>query len=77
MTAVMVAPGWRKTSPTIDEVRACRWWWHRAPGMEPHTFMLKVDAIGIFIPGAAARPSGLPRASEWAPCLPPSDDCAP
>lgn len=67
---------WRKQPPTVDEVRACQWWWNRSPGVVPHVLRLDVDDGAIWYANddpAQFEPKdwGGDRA-EWAPCLPPA-----
>jgi len=80
--AMDVARGWRKEPPTVEEVRACPWWWHRAPSIEPHVLWLDVDEdaarehrVVVRVPRVLGHSVALaPWAgadAEWAPCLPP------
>ncbi len=76
------APGWRKAPPTVEEVEACSWWWHRAHGVEPRVRWLEVQdgydmepCVVVRIPHVLGLSLSLDRASdaEWALCLPPGE----
>jgi hypothetical protein len=38
-----ITAGWRKSPPTVAEVRICPWWWNREPRVVPHVLALDID----------------------------------
>ena len=69
----MADNAWRTQRPTVDEVRACAWWWRRFPSSEfetprtPHVqrFYVFRDSDEVASEGDEGRNG------EYAPCLPP------
>ncbi len=69
----------RKSPPTVEEVRACAWWWNFPPdGYSPHVLQLEVyagyvsndDIIMCLDLAAPFNVEDWP--GEWAPCIPPT-----
>jgi hypothetical protein len=75
-------PVWRTSPPTVDEVRACQWWWNRqGDGDILYVLQLDVDIDGDGIFDLASVRmnsryddhllSAKDWPGEWCPCLPP------
>lgn len=67
---------WRREPPTVDEVRACRWWWVRLPRVAERVVRLTVhedDSIYVY-DGTVMRLDVFIEfcgvQAEYAPCLP-------
>jgi hypothetical protein len=79
-----IAAGWRKEPPTVDEVRACAWWWVRERDGYSHVLQLDIDPgsgaiVVVDVVEATSNDCGGRFDSsdwpgEWSPCLPPSAD---
>ena len=60
---------WRRSPPTADEVKACRYWWIRRDGcVQPAKVSYEYGFSVTTIDGWAHV---LPAETEYAPCLPP------
>ena len=68
---------WRAASPTVAEVGACPWWWHRAGDgavvSAPSVIGLGIEADRVVIKAGNMRLLPANWSSEWAPCLPPEN----
>jgi NTP pyrophosphatase (non-canonical NTP hydrolase) len=73
--AALPVPAWRREPPTVEEVRACAWWWVRLDGKELQVVKL-VEKRGAVYVRADENDwlivDAFPLATaEYAPCLPP------
>lgn len=65
---------WRKQPPSVDDVRACSWWWSWEPAVTaPHVLHLDVEEGQIVYADDGDMFNADLWGGMWAPCLPPPD----
>ena len=70
---------WRKSPPTVDDVKKYSWWWNKpANGHKPFILQLDIDddqIIDISLVGRVVKTSTIfapdDWPGEWAPAIPP------
>jgi len=63
---------WRKTPPTVSDVKACQWWWNRSDATAPYVLHLDVeDGRIVHADDDGDSFDAELWGNEWCPCVPP------